>query len=81
MGVVYRAGRRRRPGGIWRAQVERYSGHLRTISGGDDAKVLVTLSTIAGALVIARGLGPTERSDELLSAVRDAIRERRSVAG
>jgi TetR/AcrR family transcriptional regulator, transcriptional repressor for nem operon len=63
------------------AQVERYIGHLRTINGGDDAKALVTLSTIVGALVIARGLGPTERSDELLSAVRDAIRERRSVAG
>jgi hypothetical protein len=36
---------------------------------------------MVGAVMIARALGPTERSDEMLSAVREAIRERRLLAG
>jgi TetR/AcrR family transcriptional repressor of nem operon len=69
----------------YRAQVDRYLAHLQTLIGGDETEsrgaALVTLSTMVGALVIARGLGPTPRSGELLDTVRDAIRERRLLAG
>ena len=37
----------------------------------------VTLSAMIGALMIARALGPTPRSDEILRDVREAVRERR----
>ena len=47
----------------YRAQVERYIGHLQTLLGGDDAdarrQATVTLSAIVGAVLIARGLGDT----------------------
>jgi TetR/AcrR family transcriptional repressor of nem operon len=69
----------------YRAQVDRYLAHLQTLIGGDDhdsrRDALITLSTMVGALVIARGLGPNARSDELLDTVRDAVRERRLLAG
>jgi TetR/AcrR family transcriptional repressor of nem operon len=69
----------------YRAQVDRYLAHLQRLIGGHDPDsrrdALLTLSTMVGALVIARGLGRTERSDELLDAVREAIRERRLLAG
>jgi TetR/AcrR family transcriptional repressor of nem operon len=61
----------------YRAEVDRYLAYIQTLIGGDDpdarSRALVTLSTIVGALMIARGLGSTERSDELLSAVRQAV--------
>jgi TetR/AcrR family transcriptional repressor of nem operon len=68
----------------YRAQVDRYLAHLQTLTGGDDPDsrrdALITLSMMVGALVIARGLGSIERSDELLDTVRKAVRERRLLA-
>jgi TetR/AcrR family transcriptional repressor of nem operon len=69
----------------YRDQVDHYLAHLQTLIGGPDPDsrrdALITLSTMVGALVIARGLGRTERSDELLDIVRQAIRERRLLTG
>lgn len=68
----------------YRAQVDRYLAHLQTMIGADNPDsrrdALLTLSTMVGALVIARGLGPTAHSDELLDTVRETIRERRLLA-
>ena len=65
----------------YRAQVEHYLAHLQTMLGGEDPetrrRATVTLSAMVGALTIARALGPTRRSDELLRDVREAVRERR----
>lgn len=63
---------------------DRYLARLQTLTGGDDPDsrrdALITLSMMVGALVIARGLGSIERSDELLDTVRKAVRERRPLA-
>lgn len=65
----------------YRAQVERYLAHLERLLEGDDnetcRRASVTLSAMVGAVMIARALGPTERSDEILRDVREAVRERR----
>jgi TetR/AcrR family transcriptional regulator, transcriptional repressor for nem operon len=65
----------------YRAQVERYLAHLQGLLGGDDdetrRRATVTLSAMVGAVMIARALGPTPRSDEILRDVREAVRERR----
>ncbi|MGO9819306.1 MAG: TetR/AcrR family transcriptional regulator [Solirubrobacteraceae bacterium] len=65
----------------YRAQVERYLAHLqRLLEGDDDAtrrRATLTLSAMVGAVMIARALGPTQRSDEILRDVREAVRERR----
>ena len=65
----------------YRAQVERYLAHLeRLLEGDDDAarrRATLTLSAMVGAVMIARALGPTPRSDEILRDVREAVRERR----
>jgi TetR/AcrR family transcriptional regulator, transcriptional repressor for nem operon len=65
----------------YRRQVERYLAHLQTLIGGSDPEdrrqAMVTLSAMVGAVMIARALGPTPRSDELLQGVREAVRERR----
>jgi TetR/AcrR family transcriptional repressor of nem operon len=65
----------------YRAQVENYLAHLQTLLGGKDPETrrqaTVTLSAMVGAVTIARALGPTRRSDELLRDVREAVRERR----
>jgi TetR/AcrR family transcriptional repressor of nem operon len=64
----------------YRAQVERYLGHLERLLGDDDdvrRRAAVTLSAVVGAVMIARALGPTPRSDEILRDVRDVVRERR----
>ena len=67
----------------YRAQVERYLAHLQQLLGdGDDAtrrRATVTLSAMVGAVMIARALGPTPRSDEILRDVREAVREHRLV--
>ena len=66
----------------YRAQVERYLAHLQPLLG-DGATTTravarrVTLSAMVGAVMIARALGPTPRSDEILRDVREAVRERR----
>lgn len=68
----------------YRAQVNRYLASLAPVIDAEDPDAgraaLVTLSTMVGALVIARGLGPTAQSDELLDTVREAIRDRRLLA-
>ena len=64
----------------YRAQVERYLAHLEPLLGGDDdarRRATVTLSAMVGAVMIARALGPTLGSDEILRNVREAVRERR----
>jgi len=65
----------------YRAQVERYLARLQQLLSGDDDDVrrraAVTLSAMVGAVMIARALGPTPRSDEILRDVREAVRERR----
>src|SRR5829696_3562353 len=64
----------------YRDQVERYLAHLQTLLGDDEdeatrRRAIVTLSAMIGALTIARALGPTERSDEILRDVREAVRK------
>jgi TetR/AcrR family transcriptional repressor of nem operon len=84
-GVVALGADVRRVGGAaqeaYRAQVDRYLAHLRSLMDDDDEdsrkRANVTLSAMVGAVMIARALGPTPRSDELLRDVRDAVRERR----
>jgi len=65
----------------YRAQVERYLARLQGLLASDDPDVRcranVTLSAMVGAVMIARGLGATDRSDELLRDVLEAIQERR----
>jgi TetR/AcrR family transcriptional repressor of nem operon len=65
----------------YRAQVDRYLAHHQQLLEGDDEttrhRATVTLSAMVGALMIARALGPTPRSDEILREVREAVRERR----
>jgi TetR/AcrR family transcriptional repressor of nem operon len=65
----------------YRAQVEHYLALLQELLGGEDPetrrRAAVTLSAMVGAVTIARALGPTPRSDELLRDVREAVRERR----
>jgi TetR/AcrR family transcriptional repressor of nem operon len=63
----------------YRAQVDRYLEHLQALIGdeeGDDdtrRAATVTLSAMIGALMIARALGPTPRSDQILRDVREAV--------
>jgi TetR/AcrR family transcriptional repressor of nem operon len=65
----------------YRAQVERYLAYLEQLLEGDDEetrrRATVTLSAMVGAVMIARALGPTARSEEILGDVREAVRERR----
>ena len=65
----------------YRAQVERYLAALQSLLDDDDddarRRATVTLSAMVGAVMIARALGPTTRSDEILRDVREAVRERR----
>jgi hypothetical protein len=57
---------------------------LRSLRQGDDEdgrkRADITLSAMVGAVTLARALGPTPRSDELLRDVREAVRERRLLA-
>ena len=61
----------------YRVQVERYIALLTPMLGGDERAAAVTLSAMVGAVMIARALGSTNRSDEILGQVRDAVAERR----
>jgi TetR/AcrR family transcriptional repressor of nem operon len=67
----------------YRAQVERYLEHLQQLLGDDDdatrSRATVTLSAMVGAVMIARALGPTARSEEILRVVREAVRQRRLI--
>ena len=61
----------------YRVQVERYIALLTSMLGSDERVAAVTLSAMVGAVIIARALGSTNRSDEILGQVRDAVAERR----
>jgi TetR/AcrR family transcriptional regulator, transcriptional repressor for nem operon len=65
----------------YRAQVDRYIAHVQQLLEGDDEttrrRATLTLSAMVGAMMIARALGPTPRSEEILRDVREAVRERR----
>jgi TetR/AcrR family transcriptional regulator, transcriptional repressor for nem operon len=65
----------------YRAQVDRYLAFLQQLLEGDDEttrrRATLTLSAMVGAMLLARALGPTPRSDEILRDVREAVRERR----
>ena len=60
----------------YRVQVERYIALLTSMLGGDERAAAVTLSAMVGAVMMARALGSTDRSDEILRQVRDAVAER-----
>jgi TetR/AcrR family transcriptional regulator, transcriptional repressor for nem operon len=67
----------------YRSQVDRYLAHLQSLLGDDEnddtrREATVTLSAMIGALMIARALGPTPRSDEILRHVREAVVESRA---
>ena len=65
------------PQDAFRDQVDRYRDQLEPLFGnGDDARrrATTTLCTMVGALIVARGLGPTPESDALLRDVREALR-------
>jgi TetR/AcrR family transcriptional repressor of nem operon len=53
-------------------QVERYLTHLEALLG-DRARAAAALSTLVGAVLVARGIGPGELSDEILAAAREAV--------
>lgn len=58
-------------------QVDRYLEALQTHDGdeGDEGRrrAAVTLSAMVGGIVLARALGPTPTSDDLLATVQDAV--------
>lgn len=55
------------------AQVERYLAHLEALLG-DRGRAAAALSTLVGAVLVARGVGPGDLSDEILAAAREAVR-------
>ena len=61
----------------YREQVERYLGHLeRLLGGGADARARATvaLSTLVGAVLVARAIDDPALLDEILRNVRDAVK-------
>lgn len=67
------------PQEAFRDQVDRYRAQLQPLldDGGEEdearGRATVTLCAMVGALTIARGLGPTPESDDLLRTVREAL--------
>jgi TetR/AcrR family transcriptional repressor of nem operon len=60
----------------YRQQVERYLAHLERLLGdGDDARhrATVALSTLVGAVLLARAIDDEALSDEILRDVREAV--------
>jgi TetR/AcrR family transcriptional repressor of nem operon len=55
------------------AQVERYLTHLEAMLG-DRGRAAAALSTLVGAVLVARGIGPGALSDEILAAARETVR-------
>jgi TetR/AcrR family transcriptional repressor of nem operon len=53
-------------------QVERYLTHLEALLG-DRARAAAALSTLVGAVLVARGIGPGASSEEILAAAREAV--------
>jgi TetR/AcrR family transcriptional regulator, transcriptional repressor for nem operon len=63
----------------YRDQVQRYLSNLTRLFGdGPDARRQATLalSTMVGALLVARGVGDDALSDEILANVREAVKGR-----
>jgi TetR/AcrR family transcriptional regulator, transcriptional repressor for nem operon len=61
----------------YREQVERYLGQLERLLGGDAdarARATVALSTLVGALLMARAVDDRALSDEILRNARDAVK-------
>lgn len=66
------------PREAFRAQIDRYRQQLQPLltDGSDDEarrRATATLCTMVGALTIARGLGATPESDQLLRDVRETL--------
>jgi TetR/AcrR family transcriptional regulator, transcriptional repressor for nem operon len=59
------------------AQVERYAETMAGLTGAEDrAEALAKVSTLVGALYLARALGDTKLSDEILAAARASVKDR-----
>jgi TetR/AcrR family transcriptional repressor of nem operon len=61
----------------YREQVERYLDHLERLLGGDAqarAQATVALSTLVGAVLMARAVDDPALSDEILRNARDAVK-------
>ncbi len=54
------------------AQVQRYLVHLVALLG-DGQRAAAALSTLVGAILVARAVGPGELSDEILAAARASV--------
>lgn len=65
------------PRDAFREQVERYRAQLQPLFGEDEdgarRQATTTLCTMVGALILARGLGATPESDDLLRTVRETL--------
>ncbi len=53
-------------------QVERYLAHLEVLLG-DRGRAAAALGTLVGGVLVARGVGPGELSDEILAAARGTV--------
>ena len=53
-------------------QVQRYLVHLEALLG-DRKRAAAALSALVGAVLVARGVGPGELSDEILAAARESV--------
>lgn len=61
---------------VYRAQVERYLGHLEQLLGSRE-RATVALATLVGAITVARALGEPVLAEEILRDVRAALRAAR----
>ena len=62
---------------VYREQVERYLAHLERLLGpGDDARrrAVVALSSLVGAVLVARAVDDQELAEEILRDVRAAVK-------
>ena len=61
--------------GCARPTPARCSGYLRHLEAllGDRKRAAAALSTLVGAVLVARGIGPGELSDEILAAARESV--------
>jgi TetR/AcrR family transcriptional regulator, transcriptional repressor for nem operon len=53
-------------------QIQRYLMHLEALLG-DRRRAAAALSTLVGAVLVARGVGPGELSDEILARARESV--------
>jgi TetR/AcrR family transcriptional regulator, transcriptional repressor for nem operon len=59
----------------YRGQVERYIAHLEELLGGEDARrrAIAAVTSMVGALLIARAVGDDELSEEILRNTRATV--------